>query len=129
MWYHLECIGIRSIRDLGREEDPWFCSDCQLPAGAEREEEEEEELYREPTFAPTDMDYPSRRRGYDAIFAAGAIEDSPAFLPRTPRSYDHYENLRSTLRALRRVESSSVGHLRRPRILCGDGEQGRSIRQ
>ncbi|SJL05416.1 uncharacterized protein ARMOST_08783 [Armillaria ostoyae] len=91
MWYHLECIGIRSIRDLGREEDPWFCSDCQLPADAEREEEEEEELYREPTFAPTDMDYPSRRRGYDAIFAAGAIEDSPAFLPRTPRSYDHYE--------------------------------------
>ncbi|KAG2364716.1 hypothetical protein BDR07DRAFT_1400883 [Suillus spraguei] len=27
-WYHLQCIGIRSIAELGREEDPWFCSSC-----------------------------------------------------------------------------------------------------
>ncbi|KAK0478189.1 hypothetical protein IW261DRAFT_1565171 [Armillaria novae-zelandiae] len=93
MWYHLACIGIRSYqRSRAGGGSLVLQLIVSFRPGAEREEEEEEEeLYREPTFAPTDMDYPPRRRGYDAIFAAGAIDDSPAFLPRTPRSYDHYE--------------------------------------
>ncbi|KAK0444941.1 uncharacterized protein EV420DRAFT_1573523 [Desarmillaria tabescens] len=87
MWYHLECIGIRSIRDLGREEGSLGTAaivSCRLTLSGK--EEEEEEIYREPTFAPTDMDYAPRRRGYDAIFAAGAIEDSPASLHLIPTS-------------------------------------------
>ncbi|EIW79072.1 hypothetical protein CONPUDRAFT_166903 [Coniophora puteana RWD-64-598 SS2] len=28
-WYHLECLGIGSIDELGREEDPWFCPSCE----------------------------------------------------------------------------------------------------
>ncbi len=27
-WYHLQCIGIRTVAELGREEDPWFCRRC-----------------------------------------------------------------------------------------------------
>ena len=27
-WYHLECLGIRDIADLGREEDPWYYHSC-----------------------------------------------------------------------------------------------------
>ena len=27
-WYHLECLGIKDIADLGREEDPWYCHNC-----------------------------------------------------------------------------------------------------
>ena len=29
-WYHLQCIGIRNVAELGREEDPWYCNRCPL---------------------------------------------------------------------------------------------------
>ncbi|KAG6919472.1 hypothetical protein DXG01_005731 [Tephrocybe rancida] len=83
-WYHLQCIGIRDISDLGREEDPWFCRRC-------------EESYRspspvpmsEPTFAPTD-DRPHISPSYDApFFQPSSLQDSPNAwdapkMPRTP---------------------------------------------
>ncbi|EJF55716.1 hypothetical protein DICSQDRAFT_164186, partial [Dichomitus squalens LYAD-421 SS1] len=44
-WYHLPCIGIRHVAELGREEDLWFCDTClNLPPAPPVE----------PTFVPTD---------------------------------------------------------------------------
>jgi len=31
-WYHLQCIGIRTIAELGRAEDAWFCRSCMTNA-------------------------------------------------------------------------------------------------
>lgn len=105
-WYHLECIGIRSIADLGREEDPWYCDPCCI--GGERSESSEEEEREvipnpstvtdivEPTFAPTD-DTPRVPRSYDIVpffqtpVISGTLQDSPmpwssaiSRLPKTP---------------------------------------------
>ncbi|KAH9075577.1 hypothetical protein EDB83DRAFT_2350991 [Lactarius deliciosus] len=67
-WYHLECLGIRDIAELGREEDPWYCHNCvtlmsNLPVS-------------EPTFAPVEEEIPPRRRRDPLFFEA--LQDSPA---------------------------------------------------
>lgn len=80
-WYHLECIGIQSTSELGREEDPWFCANCAevktpppviLPMS-------------EPTFAPTDdVDHGIGGRdnadveGCDPPFLNAGLNPSPA---------------------------------------------------
>ncbi|KAH9917392.1 uncharacterized protein BXZ73DRAFT_53365 [Epithele typhae] len=63
-WYHLPCIGIKNVAELGREEDPWYCDRCLeiVPSSP-----------LEPTFVPTDeraLD-PARR---DSLF----LQTSPA---------------------------------------------------
>lgn len=70
-WYHLHCIGIRSIADLGREEDPWFCGSCAktpppdiLPAS-------------EPTFVPTEEKL-RHDKSYDPPFFHVGLHPSPA---------------------------------------------------
>lgn len=67
-WYHLECLGIEDIAELGREEDPWYCHNCvtlmnNLPVS-------------EPTFAPVEEENPPRRRRDPLFFEA--LQDSPA---------------------------------------------------
>ena len=66
-WYHLECLGIGDIAELGREEDPWYCHNCvtlmsNLPVS-------------EPTFAPVEEEIPLRRRRDPLFFEA--LQDSP----------------------------------------------------
>lgn len=52
-WYHLDCIGIRSIQELGPEEEPWFCEECVLPSTPPPATS----LLAEPTFVPTDTNH------------------------------------------------------------------------
>jgi hypothetical protein len=66
-WYHLECLGIGDIAELGREEDPWYCHNCvtlmtNLPLS-------------EPTFAPVEEEISPRRRRDPLFFEA--LQDSP----------------------------------------------------
>lgn len=70
-WYHLQCIGIRSVADLGREEDPWFCGSCAktpppdiLPSF-------------EPTFVPTEEKL-RHDKSYDPPFFHAGLNPSPA---------------------------------------------------
>ncbi|THU88197.1 hypothetical protein K435DRAFT_317284 [Dendrothele bispora CBS 962.96] len=78
-WYHLECIGIRSIDELGREEDPWYCNRCD--AGDEEDSmgsgpKQESIPTREPTFAPTE---PRVIRSADQpFFSSPSLQDSPS---------------------------------------------------
>ncbi|OSD05633.1 hypothetical protein PYCCODRAFT_1432173 [Trametes coccinea BRFM310] len=79
-WYHLRCIGIKKISDLGKEEDPWYCDACLdiRPSSP----------LTEPTFVPTDDRpiEPSSRR--DSLFLQNSILESPAphweGIPRAP---------------------------------------------
>ncbi|KAI0283851.1 hypothetical protein BC826DRAFT_973571 [Russula brevipes] len=62
MWYHLECLGITDIAELGREEDPWYCHNCvTLMNGLPMSE---------PTFAPAEEVTPLRRRRDPLFFEA-----------------------------------------------------------
>ena len=83
-WYHLQCIGIKSIDELGREEDPWFCHSCRRSSSFEPEEL----LSSEPTFVPTDEE-PRTHRMQDApFFQPSSPHNSPSWsferIPRTP---------------------------------------------
>jgi len=67
-WYHLECLGIKNIAELGREEDPWYCHNCMaLMNGLS---------VSEPTFALVEEESPLRRRR-DPLFYE-ALQESPA---------------------------------------------------
>ncbi|KIY45691.1 hypothetical protein FISHEDRAFT_76241 [Fistulina hepatica ATCC 64428] len=100
-WYHLRCLKLKK-KDLGRDEDLWFCSRCEVGMGRVRsrstlrrrlsESSTEsigspvEEL-REPTFVPTD-DAPGVRRTYETFLQPSGIQDSPGWprqMPNTPR--------------------------------------------
>jgi len=65
-WYHLECLGIKDIAELRREEDPWYCHNCvtlRMPIS-------------EPTFAPVEEESPLRRRRDPLFFET--LQESPA---------------------------------------------------
>ncbi|KAF5377274.1 hypothetical protein D9615_006441 [Tricholomella constricta] len=84
-WYHLQCIGIKDIAQLGKEEDPWFCHECEA---SRRSPYSEPELSSEPTFAPTD-DRPRVSPSFDAsFFQPSSLQDSPMAwdTPRMPRT-------------------------------------------
>ncbi|KAI0693652.1 hypothetical protein BC835DRAFT_1352893 [Cytidiella melzeri] len=80
-WFHLECIGIKDISDLGREEDPWYCMDCLgIPSARSSS----------PTFVPTD-DRPTAKPRRDPLFYQGSTQESPPGIswrmpgvPKTP---------------------------------------------
>jgi len=72
-WYHLQCIGIRNIAELGKEEDPWYCDNC--AAGFSRTPYAAA-LSSEPTFVPTD-DEPTADVAHDLPFFQASLEDSP----------------------------------------------------
>jgi hypothetical protein len=73
-WYHLQCIGIQKVEDLGREEDPWFCDSCaetpppDIPSSSE------------PTFVPTEEKL-KHDRSYDPPFFHAGFNTSPAAAP------------------------------------------------
>ena len=80
-WYHLECIGIQSTSELGKEEDPWFCANC---AEVKTPPPVVVSL-SEPTFVPTDDDEHgvaghanADLEGYDPPFLNAGLNPSPA---------------------------------------------------
>lgn len=85
-WYHLQCIGIRNIAELGREEDPWFCRRCVARSPSPTRGPESLNT-SEPTFVPTDNE-PNVWRALDASFFPPGLQDSPNWVslraPRTP---------------------------------------------
>ncbi|KAJ7102613.1 hypothetical protein B0H15DRAFT_815366 [Mycena belliarum] len=86
-WYHLHCIGIRSIAQLGREEDPWYCKACQVVDRSESSVSDSEERAKEPTFVPTDNEPPRVSRSHDTpLFQPSTLQDSPMPWsgPKTP---------------------------------------------
>ncbi|KAF9455790.1 hypothetical protein BDZ94DRAFT_1230581 [Collybia nuda] len=97
-WYHLECIGIRNIAELGKEEDPWFCRICETDDIPSRLPQMDT-ISNEPIFVPTDEE-PRRSLSFDPPFFQPSIQDSPMTwnpvrMPKTPTrggrnsEYDH----------------------------------------
>jgi len=91
-WYHLRCIGIRNVSDLGNEDDPWYCERClDLPIPSS-------DPAAEPTFVPTD-ERPSRSASRDNLFFPSSLQASPTGplvppqAPKTPtRARDRTES-------------------------------------
>jgi len=87
IWYHLDCIGIESMSELGREEDPWFCVNC-----AEVRTPPPVMLsLSEPTLVPTDDKVNVDAGYYDPLFFQAGLHPSPVTpwtrshrMPRTP---------------------------------------------
>jgi len=79
-WYHLLCIGIRNIAELGREEDAWFCRSCMTRLRSPSPERNPlPVVYREPTFVPTD-EAPRIRRAQDPTLYQ-PLHNSPLWNP------------------------------------------------
>ncbi|KAI0638814.1 hypothetical protein C8Q77DRAFT_1077724 [Trametes polyzona] len=81
-WYHLRCIGIKTIAELGREEDPWYCDRCLdiHPASP----------MPEPTFVPTDDRPIGSTARRESLFLQNHLLESPAphwdSEPRAPQT-------------------------------------------
>ncbi|KAJ6569419.1 hypothetical protein B0H19DRAFT_694454 [Mycena capillaripes] len=75
IWYHLHCIGIRRIADLGGEDDPWYCEKCYVVERSESSDEGEPET--QPTFVPTDNEPPRASRSSDTPLFHPCLQDSP----------------------------------------------------
>ncbi|KAH7911831.1 hypothetical protein BJ138DRAFT_1149752 [Hygrophoropsis aurantiaca] len=73
-WYHLQCIGVKSTADLGREEDPWFCTNC---AGGSTHPLAERVSLSEPILVPTDEKL-KLSEAYDPPFFHAGLIASPA---------------------------------------------------
>ena len=85
-WYHLHCIGIKNIAELGREEDPWFCRECMARCRSPSTEPDNF-IVREPTLVPTDSET-HRHRSEDMPFYQPPLQESPNWhsyrMPKTP---------------------------------------------
>ena len=85
-WYHLHCIGIKNIAELGREEDPWFCRGC-IARCRSPSTEPDNFVVREPTLVPTDSET-HRHRSEDMPFYQPPLQESPNWhssrMPKTP---------------------------------------------
>ena len=85
-WYHLYCIGIKNIAELGREEDPWFCQGC-IARCRSPSTEPDNFIVREPTLVPTDSET-HRNRPEDMPFYQPPLQESPNWhpsrMPKTP---------------------------------------------
>lgn len=91
MWFHLQCIHVGDIRELGKEEDPWFCDDCS-PGSAESSYSDPEDMVilatMEPVFVPDDA-HIAKRMNAGALFHSQMPESPlPSWglhrLPKTP---------------------------------------------
>lgn len=86
-WFHLECVGIHDMSELGREEDPWYCNDC---LGVDKNAH----ASSSPTFVPTEERMTANPKTGDAFFPVPPVQDSPPGItwntgtpvrpPRTP---------------------------------------------
>ena len=97
-WYHLRCIGIKDVGELGGPNDPWYCPGCMKDA--RRTVTPEPAIpSSEPTIVPTDDDCPGSSPK-DPLFFVGDSERSPfpAWRPRArpstpPRGSASFEPL------------------------------------
>lgn len=74
-WYHLRCIGVRNVGELGGLDDPWYCPGC-LEATRQTVTPEPTIPSSEPTIVPTDDDCPGSSPK-DPLFFVGGSERSP----------------------------------------------------
>jgi PHD-finger len=74
-WYHLRCVGIKHVDELGGDDDPWYCRDC-LRKARKTETLESVLLPSEPTIVPTDDDRASSPP-IDPLLFDGSLEQSP----------------------------------------------------
>jgi len=93
IWYHLQCIGISSIAELGREEDAWFCKSC-MTRSPSPERDVFPVVHQEPTFVPTD-DAPRVWRTQDPTLYQ-PLHNSPLWnpprIPKTPTRGGRYSD-------------------------------------
>lgn len=130
-WYHLQCIGIQSTSELGREEDPWFCANC-----AEVKTPPPVNIpLSEPTFVPTDDGEHSvgghsnaGLEGYDPLFLNAGLNLSPATPwtrsvrpPTTPPRTQHAPSTSSGSSWEEQPSSSSRGDPRTPQFHTASG--------
>ena len=87
-WYHLQCIGIDNVKQLGKEEDPWFCKSCTAEETATRSPSPELLPSSEPTFVPTDDRLtPSTPRDplfFSSLLGSPSTPWGAALPPKTP---------------------------------------------
>ncbi|KAJ4477887.1 hypothetical protein C8J55DRAFT_561459 [Lentinula edodes] len=89
-WYHLDCIGIDDILELGPPDNDWFCYRCENARDSPPSVEATVPVpYTEPTFAPTDET--PRRRQVDSQFFHPPVPESPTqswslSVPHTPKT-------------------------------------------
>jgi hypothetical protein len=74
-WYHLRCIGVRDVDELGGPNDPWYCTSC-LKDTRQTVTPEPTIPSSEPTIVPTDDDCPGSSPK-DPLFFVGDSERSP----------------------------------------------------
>ena len=121
-WYHLECIGIQSTSELGREEDPWFCVNCaegKTPPPVVAP-------LPEPMLVSTDHDEhggDAAEEGYDPPFLNATLNPSPATPwtrsvrpPMTPPRTQHAPHAASGSSWNEPPSSSSHGDPRTPQF-------------
>ncbi|TFK76625.1 hypothetical protein BDN72DRAFT_953169 [Pluteus cervinus] len=75
-WYHLECVGIQDIAELGKEEDPWYCSGCIPRRSSSPDLMETSITSKEPILVPTAEDI-RPKQVYDPPFFQPSLQDSP----------------------------------------------------
>jgi hypothetical protein len=90
IWYHLRCIGIKSVAELGREEDPWYCDSCSR-MGLTRTPSPgfAPSLSSEPTFVKTNDDEPTANASFDLPFFQPPLQYSPMTPWTTQSSVTH----------------------------------------
>lgn len=58
-WFHLKCIGVNDVEDLGEPDDPWFCPSCMKRINSSVFNWQAQ---RQPIFVPTDEKLADTRR-------------------------------------------------------------------
>ena len=111
-WYHLHCIGIKNIAELGREEDPWFCRGC-IARCRSPSTEPESFIAREPTLVPTDSET-HRHRSEDMPFYQPPLQESPNWhssrMPKTPTRVAYNSHPESNHSLSSWIDSDSSRH-------------------
>ena len=74
-WYHLRCIGVKNVGELGGPDDPWYCTGC-MEDTRKTLTPEPAIPSSEPTIVPTDDDCPGSSPK-DPLFFVGGSERSP----------------------------------------------------
>lgn len=119
-WYHLLCIDIKNISELGREEDPWFCKDCRDDNISWAVSiEAEESPASEPTFVPTEPAYHGQLYSQDVSLPASTFmspttwsfpTSQPLRVPKTPTrgSRNIYSESSRMVESLRHAPTQSL---------------------
>lgn len=92
-WYHWECIGVATLADLGSEDDPWYCANCESKIKGPRTPSPTF-VPAEPTFVPTEEKRTFESRTDHPFLASlrdSPVTPYPARSMKSPRSFS-FEN-------------------------------------